>query len=129
MATGFICRKCNTFTPAEFLDDIVECKDCGELIGKEDSNFVELPDNIEEIAKGPDDLLSTEERKEHDKAVLEDIVDRHGIDGVASMLRDVCRQKVKHLRTDRRDEDSVKVMEQCAEELDSFVGWYYGLGD
>ena len=76
-----------------------------------------------------EDVLSTEEREEHDKAVLEDIMDRHGVDGVASMLRDICRLKAEHLRSNRQDETSAVIWEQYAEELDSFVGWYYGLGD
>lgn len=76
-----------------------------------------------------EDLLSTEEREEHDKAILEDIVDRQGIDGVASMLRDICHLKAEHLRSNWQDETSAATMKQCAEELDSFIGWYYGLGD
>ncbi len=73
--------------------------------------------------------MSTEEREEHDKVVLEGITDRQGIDGVASMLRDICHLKAEHLRSNQQDETSAALWEQCAKELDSFVGWYYGLGD
>lgn len=72
-----------------------------------------------------EDLLSTEEREEHDKAVLEDIVDRQGVDGVISMLRDVCHLKAKRLQAKRKDKVAARMFRAVARKLDEFIGWYY----
>ncbi len=37
---AFVCPKCNTVVEIEFLDDIVECPNCKEMIGKEDTAAV-----------------------------------------------------------------------------------------
>ncbi len=67
-----------------------------------------------------EDLLSTEEREEHDRAVLEDIVARQGIDGAISVLRDICR-----LKAGRKDGAAACTFRAMARKLDDLIGWYY----
>ena len=72
-----------------------------------------------------EELLSTEEREEHDKAILEEIMNRQGVDGVISMLKDICNLKAKYLRTHKKDKLTAELYTSMASKLDDFIGWYY----
>ena len=72
-----------------------------------------------------EDLLSTEEREEHDKAILKDIVDRQGVDGVVTLLKDVCELRAEQAKTGEQDKSAAQTYRQMAHKLDEFIGWYY----
>lgn len=56
---------------------------------------------------------------ESDADMLEQIVDRVGLDGIVSLLSEICREKAEHLRSTWQDENAARSWEADARRLDA----------